>query len=446
MLFAAFGIAGFYVIYLTLSTNLQKRMDEDLLNEVAEFSEIYRLHGPQILESLLINEAQSEGITRMYCRLMTPERKVLASSDMREWGDVITDPAVIAESREGSPVLMTRQVPSLKYSARIVVARMYDGKILELGESMEDDEDLKAHYREMSQAAVAVMLIAGAMVGWFVSRKAMLGVERVTNTAISIGRGDLDHRVPLGREGAEIQALAIAFNEMINRISVLITELKDVTNSIAHDLKSPITRIRVMAETALTENESKDEYREMAGMVIEECDNLVGMIDTLLDLAEAEAGVMKLPGDLFDLAESVKSVCELYDIVAQQNGITCTVDVSPEPVSVKGDKKRIQGVIANILDNAMKYTPADGKIAVRVRALFGYAIVTVTDSGIGISESDLPRIFEPFYRADRSRSTRGYGLGLSLVQSVIRAHGGKVEVRSTPSVGTIFTIILPYSS
>jgi heavy metal sensor kinase len=277
------------------------------------------------------------------------------------------------------------------------------------------------------------------------ARRAVSGVEEITRTAQGISAGTLGKRVPVKGRGDEIDQLAMTFNQMLDRIQTLVTEIRQMGDNIAHDLKSPLTRIRGSAEVTLTTGRSLAEYEGMAAGAIEECDRLLSMINTMLMISRTEAGVEKPAREAIDLAALVREACELFGSPAEDKGLTlrCTV---PEPCGIVGDHRMIQRLIANLLDNAVKYTPAGGQVEVTVSREGGGAVVTVSDTGIGISPADLPRIFDRFYRCDRSRSVAGTGLGLSLARTIARAHGGEITVASRPGEGSVFTVTLPQPS
>ena len=275
------------------------------------------------------------------------------------------------------------------------------------------------------------------------ARRAVSGVEAITRTAQSISGGTLEKRVPVKTRGDEIDQLSMTFNQMLDRIQALVTEIKEMSDNIAHDLKSPITRIRGIAEVTLTNGKSMDEYETMAASTIEECDRLLDMINTMLMISKTESGVDKLLREEIDLAGLVREACELFEPTAEDKRVTLSYDV-PDKSHLIGDKRMIQRMLSNLLDNAIKYTPSGGTVSVSVSENDGRNIViTVKDTGIGISPSDLPRIFERFYRCDQSRSEPGIGLGLSLARAIARAHGGDITVVSRLNQGSTFTITLP---
>ncbi len=443
LLFSAITLAAFILIYVMMTVSLRQRVDDDLLDSVKEFEELYSTQGIAALRAEFGREAESQGFDRVFFRLLSPDRKVYAASDLNAWRGLGYHPKVLAGLSGDEKVFRTVSVPGHSSKVRVIYKRTKDGNIIHTGYSLEDNERLMERYREIFGTAIVVMLIYGGLVGWFMARRAMSGVERVANMAIRIGKGDLDLRVPLGNEGEEIDDLARAFNEMAERIQALLWELKEVTNNIAHDLRSPLTRIRGIAEATSTGEHSTDEYQEVVRMVVEESDRLVGMINTMLAIAEAESGMAELSKEAVDVSEIVNNAYELFLPTAEDKGLHLAVDIPPEPLIIPGDISRLQRIIANLLDNAIKYTPAGGKVIISAEGTQTQVVVSIIDSGVGIDEQDLPRIFDRFYRGDQSRSTFGNGLGLSLVRALVQAHRGEINVKSSPGEGSTFTVLLP---
>jgi signal transduction histidine kinase len=288
---------------------------------------------------------------------------------------------------------------------------------------------------------MAIMTIAAAVIGWLMARRAMTGVEEVTQTAIEISKGALDRRVPVKVRGDEIERLATTFNYMLDRISVLISEMREMTDNIAHDLRTPLARMRTAGEMALTTS-SLDEHKTIAAGIIEECDRLLGMINTMLDIAEAESGAAELVSEEVDMADMIRRACELFQPIAENNSVTMTTEL-PDRCVVRGEPRKLQRMIANLLDNALKYTPSKGTVNVSLTVNNEKLAISVSDTGVGISEEDLPNIFKRFYSCNKSHPQHGTGLGLSLVKAIAHSHGGHVNVTSRPGKGSTFTVILP---
>jgi heavy metal sensor kinase len=315
--------------------------------------------------------------------------------------------------------------------------------ILQIGQSMEADSRFIDAFKNIFLVTTVLLLGLAAGVGWFMARRAVSGVEAVTRTAQEISGGTLAKRVPVGTRGDEIDQLAATFNQMLGRIQALVTEIKEMSDNIAHDLKSPITRIRGMAEVTLSTSKGIEEYETMAAGTVEECDRLLDMINTMLMITKTESGVHPLDYQQVDMPRLVRDACELMETVAEDKGLSLACE-TPETLPLVGDPRMIQRILANLLDNAIKYTPFGGRVKVSLSETDGgEALVTVHDTGMGIPPDDLPHIFERFYRCDQSRSEPGTGLGLSLARALARAHRGDITVTSALGQGSTFTLSLP---
>lgn len=276
------------------------------------------------------------------------------------------------------------------------------------------------------------------------AKHALRGVDEVTTTALRIAKGDFEQRVPPKARGEEIERLATTFNYMLDRINALINGIRNMTDNMAHDLRSPIARIRGTAETTILSDSTLKEYESTVVDTIEECDRLLDMINTMLDISEAEAGASKLKKQEIDFADVVQKACDLFQPIADNNGVILSANISL-PCYISGDTQKVQRMVANLLDNALKYTPTKGRVTVSVTRDDGRVVSSFSDTGVGISEVDLPHIFRRFYRCDQSRSQAGVGLGLSLAKAIAKSHGGDITVTSCPGKGSTFTIILPRS-
>jgi signal transduction histidine kinase len=289
-----------------------------------------------------------------------------------------------------------------------------------------------------------VVIGLAAAIGWFLARRALSGVGGIAHTARRITRGDLAVRAPVSRRGDEIDQLAGNINHMLDRILDLITGIREMSDNIAHDLKSPITRIRGLAEVTLTTAEQRADYETMAASTIEECDRLLDMINTTLVISRTEAGVQALQWQRIDIAGLVQDAGRLFETSARDKDLHLSVTAGDPCCVINGDARMLQRMVANLLDNAIRYTPQGGQIDITVQPTPGGDVAVIfQDTGIGIRAADLPRIFERFFRCDPSRSASGTGLGLSLAQAVAMAHGGEITVQSEPGQGSTFQVLLP---
>ncbi len=286
------------------------------------------------------------------------------------------------------------------------------------------------------------IVLVSCFLGWLITRKALSGVSELARTAKAISDGAFDSRVPMKGNKDELDELAATFNGMVERIQMLIRGIKEVTDNIAHDLRSPVTRMRGLAEVTMTTGGSTAEYEAMAGSIVEECDRLLGMINVILEISAAESGIVPLHIQKVDVAEVARDACELFQPAAEDKRIAITVE-APSPACMDGDLQKLQRVLANLLDNAVKYTETGGQIGVSVMKDDSQVTIVMRDTGIGIAESDLSHIFERFYRADKSRSKSGSGLGLTLAKAFISAHDGRITVTSRLGEGSTFAVNLP---
>jgi heavy metal sensor kinase len=439
---AILSVAAFLIFYQLMISNMHARADNVLTEELNECSSLLASKGVVTLQEEIYRKAQSAGTGKVFLRLLTTDGKELVSSDLGPWRGIGISKTALQRLVQGRPVFETFKLPGGEHSARVIYGMTGSGMVLQIGRSLKDDEEILEDFRQVFRTAIAIVLTLVALGGWLVARQALSGVKEVTRTAMAISQGAMEKRVPLTGRGDEIDRLSQTLNHMLERIQSLIKEMREVTDNIAHDLKSPVTRIRGLAEVTLTTRRSLDEYRSMAANTIEECDSLLGMINTMLEISEFEAGVATLSITKVDISRLVEEACDLFQPLAEDKGLLMKTKVSARYL-LRGDKSKLQRAVTNLLDNAIKYTPAKGTVTVSVKEGEKGAIISVSDTGRGIAADDIPRIFDRFYRGDKSRSEPGAGLGLSLVLAIVQAHGGDIQVKSSPSAGSTFTIVLP---
>jgi len=444
--FAVSACVAFLLFYTLITSLFRERTDQELLGQASEFSAVLATRGLEAVKSLAMLEAQAAGVKKVFFRLLSSRGQVFSSSNMSYWQDIdIREAAIKTLVRDRKNVFETVSIPNRKDKVRVLHVMIGPGIILQIGQSMETDSRFFDAFKNIFVITMVLLVGLAAGVGWFMARRAVSGVEAVTRTAREISGGTLDKRVPVGTRGDEIDQLATTFNQMLGRIQALVTEIREMSDNIAHDLKSPIARIRGTAEVTLTTGKTLGEYENMAAGTVEECDRLIDMINTMLMITKAESGVDKGHDEDLDLSQLVRDACELLEPVAEDKGLSLKFD-TPNSCLLVGDRRMIQRILSNLLDNALKYTPSGGAVTVSLSERNGREVVlAVQDTGIGIPAGDLPHVFERFYRCDQSRSEPGTGLGLSLARALARAHNGDITVTSTPGQGSTFTLILPKS-
>jgi len=292
----------------------------------------------------------------------------------------------------------------------------------------------------------ALLLALGALVlavcgGYVLTRRGLRPVRELAATARDVIRsGDLSRRVPEHHSTDELEEVSTLFNRVLAHNQALVAGMRASLDNAAHDLRTPLTRLRGTAEVALRSDDPAA-ARDALGLCIEQSDQLLAMLRTLLDIAEAESGIMKLDLQPVALPRIARDVVELYEHVADEHGVTLAL--TAQDAEVRADPARLRQALANIVDNALKYTPRGGTVTISTERAEDAGIIRVRDTGEGIPADALPRIWDRLYRAEPSRSRPGLGLGLSLVKAIVDAHGGEIDVASTPGAGATFTVALP---
>ena len=442
-IFTVSSLLAFLIFYLQIAAILDHRTDEDLLEDIEEFSDLLTAKGIDEVKATMLLEAKTDGEKEVFYRLLGPDGAEIATSELFFWGPLTVNRTALARlAQDEKPVLETLEIAGRRHKARTVYARIGPGTILQIGQSLEENDEFLAEFRQIFVFTIVLLMFSAGVLGWFMARRAMTNVEEVTRTARAISASDLAQRVPVMGVADEIDRLAVTFNDMLDRIQTLVIETKEMTENIAHDLRSPITRIRGMAELSLTTGQSIDEYEAAAASTVEECDRLLDMINTMLYISQTEATAGQQRTEEIDIGRLAHDACELFQPVAEDKGVDLVIRIDAD-LRVRGVLQALQRMLANLIDNAVNYTPPGGSVTVSIGSDQNLAVIAVSDTGVGIAPEDLPHIFRRFYRCDRSRARPGTGLGLTLVEAVVKAHRGRVAATSTPNVGTTFTVTLP---
>ena len=301
-----------------------------------------------------------------------------------------------------------------------------------VGRDIVEREELRKIIIQPAVWGLVLLVVLGVAGGLFVTRRVLKRIDQMTATSETIMAGNLSGRLAVAGTGDEYDRLALSLNAMLDRIEALMAGLKEVSDNIAHDLKTPLTRLRNRAEDALRTATSDEEWRAATEQTIDESDGLIRTFDALLMIARAEAGQARAGMKTFDLAESVSSVAELYEPVADEQGLDFIVEAQA-PLNVHGLRELFSQALSNLIDNAIKYSAPDmpgERRTVRLTATRegDTARLIVADQGPGVPEADRPRVLDRFVRLDTSRTLPGSGLGLSLVAAVVQLHGGTMSL------------------
>ncbi len=342
------------------------------------------------------------------------------------------------------------------HRALVKVTELSSGFRLLIGRDLDERRRILGIVAKAAQWSVLIVVVLGLCGGIFVARRVLRRIDAMTGTTRRIMAGDLTGRLPVGRSGDELDRLAENLNAMLARIETLMTGLKEVSDNIAHDLKTPLTRLRNGAEQALAKSGSETEYRSALERTIEESDGLIRTFDALLMIARAESGQAGGNMDDFDAAEVAGGIHELYEPLAEDNGLT--LRIKSEPAPLHGNRELIGQALANLVENAIKYgqpaptlqplgadTVADiaGKeILIEARREGARVLLSVRDHGQGIPEADRKHAVQRFVRLEASRTRPGSGLGLSLASAVATLHGGELRL-SDANPGLCATLAIP---
>jgi signal transduction histidine kinase len=413
-----FVIGAILIVFLTYhltAASLAQRDRQIIESKLGAYAAVYSRGGIRELADTVRAE-QLTAPERLFVRVVDRGTETIVLSTAEGW-----DPA-------------TLETGSLEIG---------DGTLVEVGKSTELRGELLARFRA-ALGLVTLSIVAIALTGgWLVTQSALQPIRRLTAVVGRIVRtGRTDERVPVGQNDDAINDLTLLFNAMLDKIAGLVNGMRGALDNVSHDLRTPLTRLRGSAEMALASPPDLDRYREALGDCVEETDRVLVMLDTLMDISEAESGAMPLQREPIRLVDVAARAVDLYRDVADAKGVTLVADAGADAV-VSGDRVRLEQATANLIDNAVKYTPRGGRIFVDVQRERDRALLRVRDTGIGIPADEQPRIWDRLFRGDKSRAERGLGLGLSLVKAIIEAHGGTVTLVSEPGQSSTFTVSLP---
>lgn len=443
-LMALVAVAAFGLFYTQIHQTLARHLDAELVAEWHEFRNIYHDDGIEELQKEFHFEQLVLEDDGGFIRAYDEHGLDMRSGDLSAWG-AAADPAVaVASLSDGQPVFDD----AIGEHNRIAIRRLHgliapDTAVI-MGYTAEEHSVVLGEIRR--RFMYMILFLIGPVLGgaWLIARQTMRPVESVTRTAVEIAAGKLDRRVEVVGRGREPEALAAAFNTMVEHLLKVTREIKETNDNIAHDLRTPITRVRAASEALLASASASaaDETRQVAADIIDECDNLLTIVNTMLDISEMEAGVKKLDLEALDFGELIREACELFAPAVEEHGIRlhASADIA---AFVRGDRQLLRRAVCNVLDNSVKFSSPGGDVTIAVLRVGGMVEVTVSDSGCGIGAADLPRVFERFFRGDKARALRGNGLGLGLVKAIASAHKGDVTVSSEGGQGTVVCIRLP---
>ncbi|HKV97997.1 MAG TPA: ATP-binding protein [Gammaproteobacteria bacterium] len=428
-------VVCFAIIYWVTISQLNTQIDAGLRAESTALTRLYALKGIAGLRETIAALSSTKGLAASDTGDAGPRQYLLTDANFRPLaGSLSYWPKRIATRNEVWATLRLRAPANQleldaehhHFGMRAVALALPGGYHLLVGQSLDELTELRNTILALTVAAVILVLIVGMLGGVLVGRGVLRRLQNVTRTADTIMAGDLSQRIPEEHGEDEFDALAAKLNAMLERIEQLMKSTREVTENVAHDLRSPLTRLRGRAEMALMKGNDLGRQKEALQKAIEETDTIVATLNAILSIAQIESGTRRDWNDV-DLTAVCRDAAELYEPLAEEKHLRFTTDISSAE-SVQGNRQLIAQAIGNLLDNAIKYTPADGRITLSLATNTTQPVITIMDTGPGIPPELREKALQRFVRLDASRSQPGNGLGLSLVKAVAEHHGAMLKM------------------
>ncbi len=436
-----FLLAGGLILFVSWSFMTSEneeflaRSSSDLVGEYAESKGDLKK-----MRHFFDEDVEEHGADRIFLLITDPNgRDVLNAC-----ADKTVLRSMIARARKDSPAYRISKESTLPHRSRIVLRVMTttlpDGFKLSVGRDVTADEHYLLFLAITLGGAFLLSLLLGGWAADWLARRFVRSLKNVSDAADRIKAGDWSTRVKPSHESRELILLEEAFNTMCDQNEKTLTELKTLTDDIAHDLRTPLTRLRTAAEFAAMGGELK---RPLPEMLFEQSSDMLELINTMLEISQTGCRLDHTPREDIDLCAFLRETADLYATVLDDQGLKLALDVPSAPVVFSGHRGRLQRLLGNLLDNAIKFTPRGGAITLALARTPDAVVLRVADTGCGIAAADIPHVFRRFWRSDASRSLPGNGLGLALAKAIVTSYAGTIACDSALGQGTTFTITLP---
>lgn len=421
----------FFMVYSFFEVYLDSRTSEQLLEKAKSYRILYKQERLDGLLKQINKEVEIINLSEHFFWIYDKSRGVILSIGDSPYK--VEFDKVFKEKTDYYSLTKT-------HNYYTVVYKLSSRHILVMGKSTHSNNRLLNRLQDIFYLSSAITFLISVLGGFILTATITKKLKKISETAKSISSSmDLNSRIKTTGSGDEIDDLSSVINHLLDRIQVLVNTIKETSESIAHDLKTPIARIRSSVENAIMKNNLPKDCNDLLGYVLEETEIINQMIADLLTISKIESGAYDLKMEDFNLSEAVNRLCYLFKDYASSKSVELSCDVE-DLIHIKADSKLLSRAVANIMDNAIKFNKAGGKVFVSLKRESDSILLRIEDTGIGIPSDKINKIFEKFYMVDESRSVYGSGLGLSLVKAVVEAHGGVIVVKSKEGEGSVFEI------
>lgn len=444
LVFVASSLALFALAYFLLSTTLRENDHEAIQSELQRYQFMHQSGGAEAL----LADMRAQRKETMFVRLAGPSNETLFAHMPAGWDDFRWQRLEAMRPTPGRqwhflPGELEGQLMEDPDTLEILSAALSDGSTVQVGRSTELRGDMLEHFQNVFALVTVAILGAGLAGGVFWAQRSLRPVKNLSRVLRSIRETSrIDARVPTRQADDEIDELTAQLNALLATIESLVGRMRSTLDDVAHDLRTPLTRLRAAAEIALRSNADNETYRQALADCLEQAEQTLTTLNTLMDVAEAEAGAMKLELAHVDMATLIQNTVSLYEHVAEEQGVAIQTAVADE-LSICADGKRLRQALANLLDNAIKYNRRGGSVHIEAHRQAHQVVITVRDTGVGIPPQELPRVWDRLYRGEAGAGHRGLGVGLSLVRAIAVAHKGSVEAQSALGHGSSLRLCLP---
>jgi signal transduction histidine kinase len=442
VVFIASAAALLSATYLLLARSLAAQDHEVLASMVSRYVGEYDLGGLPALERAIDADAAAGRHDRLMVRVVGRSAEVVYFAAPPGWGDF--DLSSLDQPSSLRSDWTTIRNPPDGNVLEVGTGRLADGVVVQVGRSSHVRDELLRHFRAQGLEVLTLISLIAVLGGGVLTYVGLAPLRALEGGLRSILRTQrFDGRVVARGSRDALDELAGLVNDLLGRIQTLLGAMRGALDNVAHDLRTPLTRFRNIAESAIVAGDAAAMHDGLA-RALDEADRMNATLTALMDISEAETGTMRLSLEPLRLADVVHEAVALYADAAEQKGIALDASVGPA-LELTADRVRLRQVLANLVDNAIKYTGAGGRIDIDATAADGFVTARVRDTGIGMAADELPLVWNRLYRVDPSPATRGLGLGLSLVKAIVEGHGGKVHVESAPGKGSVFSVAFPSS-